>query len=215
MNELWRVISNAAVEAGEPINDDTATAIAQVVQADVRFPVTHKPGDPLPRYVMTGDGMVESTMGTWVPIEAVQVELNGKSDGIDYDFDKEAGIVCDAIGSNNGRMTVNCALHEAYAAGEAAANAKKHFLNARFHIEGGKLVKTTNGQPVPPDEPTFILRGRDMLALPTLATYYKLAEADNCNFEFKVGVMEAMNGFARFAFDQSNMMKQPGVTRGK
>jgi hypothetical protein len=34
-----------------------------------------------------------------------------------YDFDAEARIVCEAIGSNNGWMTVNCALHEAYEAG--------------------------------------------------------------------------------------------------
>lgn len=31
----------------------------------------------------------------------------------------EAQIVCDAIGSKNGRMTVACALREAYEAGKA------------------------------------------------------------------------------------------------
>lgn len=91
---------------------------------------------------------------------------------------------------------------------------KKHFLNARFHIEGGKLVKTSNGQPVPPEEPTFILRGRDLLAMPTLATYYKLGEQDGCNEEFLAGIREAMNGFARFEFEQRAKMKQPGITRG-
>jgi hypothetical protein len=34
-----------------------------------------------------------------------------------YDFDAEARRVCEAIGSNNGWMTVNCALREAYEAG--------------------------------------------------------------------------------------------------
>jgi hypothetical protein len=36
-----------------------------------------------------------------------------------YDFDKESRIVCEAIGSPVGRMTVACALHEAYRAGQA------------------------------------------------------------------------------------------------
>lgn len=134
---------------------------------------------------------------------------------MDYDFDKEAGIVCEAIGSNNGRMTVNCALHEAHAAGEAAANAKKHFLNARFHIEGGKLVKTSNGQPVSAEEPTFIIRGRDMLGVPIIAMYMQLAEREGCNEEFLAGVKESLDGFARFAFECADKMKEPGVTRGK
>lgn len=33
-----------------------------------------------------------------------------------YDFDREADVVCEAIG-NHCRMTILCALHEAYAAG--------------------------------------------------------------------------------------------------
>jgi hypothetical protein len=36
-----------------------------------------------------------------------------------YDFDKESRIVCEAIGSPVGRMTVACALREAYQAGRA------------------------------------------------------------------------------------------------
>lgn len=37
-----------------------------------------------------------------------------------YDFEKEARIVCEAIGSDNGRMTVQCALREAFAAALAS-----------------------------------------------------------------------------------------------
>lgn len=37
-----------------------------------------------------------------------------------YDFNKEARIVCEAIGSEVGNMTVECALREAFAAGYVA-----------------------------------------------------------------------------------------------
>lgn len=93
---------------------------------------------------------------------------------------------------------------------------EKHFhLNARFHIEGGKLVKTSNGQPVPAEEPTFIIRGRDMLGVPIIAMYMQLAEREGCNEEFLAGVKESLDGFARFAFECAAKMKEPGVTRGK
>ncbi len=57
-----------------------------------------------------------------------------------YDFSFEAGRVCDAIGSDNGRMTVQCALREAYAAGVAAPAAAP-------------------APPEPLDKPTFFCTG--------------------------------------------------------
>jgi hypothetical protein len=44
-------------------------------------------------------------------------------------------------------------------------------LNEMFHIDGERLVKTSNNEPVPDDEPLFILRGRDVVALPGLLGY--------------------------------------------
>lgn len=41
-----------------------------------------------------------------------------------YDFDAEAQRVCEAIGSTNGRMTVTCALREAYEAGSQVLGAR-------------------------------------------------------------------------------------------
>ena len=44
-------------------------------------------------------------------------------------------------------------------------------LNGMFHIDGDELIKTSNGQPVPEDEPLFILRGRDLLAVTAIIAY--------------------------------------------
>lgn len=48
-------------------------------------------------------------------------------------------------------------------------------VNEMFHVDDeGRLVKTSNNQPVPEDEPVFILRGRDNLSVPTLIHYHKM-----------------------------------------
>ena len=41
-------------------------------------------------------------------------------------------------------------------------------LDSKFHIEGDQIVKTSNGDPIPEDEPLFLIRARDYLALPLL-----------------------------------------------
>jgi hypothetical protein len=89
-------------------------------------------------------------------------------------------------------------------------------LNAMFHIdENFRLVKSSNNQPVPDDEPIVILRGRDRLALPTLELYKKLAAADGCTDWFMERLDPPIEAFRQFAIDHPERMKQPGVTRGK
>src|SRR5262249_48620550 len=59
-----------------------------------------------------------------------------------YDFEVEARLVCNAIGSTNGNMTVQCALREAFAAGQEAS---APVLSAP---EGARSVKWTDEQEV-------------------------------------------------------------------
>lgn len=88
-------------------------------------------------------------------------------------------------------------------------------LNGRFHIENDTLIKTSNGQPIPPEEPVFILRGRDRLAKVALLHYYELCVQDGCNDEFLADLRKAIEGFIDFTVVEQGKMKQPGVTRGK
>lgn len=97
----------------------------------------------------------------------------------------------------------------------AVLSTHKFQVNAMFHVEGGRLVKTSNGEPVPLDEPLFIIRGRDMLGVPIIAMYMQMAEREGCNDYLLAGVKQVLDSFARFAFEQASKMKQPGVTRGK
>ena len=105
----------------------------------------------------------------------------------------------------------------------------KKKLNERFHIEvelgwvSGqiaseeptiRIVKTSNGQPIPEDEPLFLTRGRDHLALPLLAHFQKLCAEDGCTDYQIQGNAEAIAEFAKFRDEHPERMKQPGITRG-
>src|SRR6266550_5665718 len=89
-------------------------------------------------------------------------------------------------------------------------------LNPMFHIDDeGYLVKTSNGERVPDDEPLFILRGRDAVAADTLYHYGRLmidARCDDLRI-FEVGLVTG--SFYKFRAEHPGRMKQPGSTKGK
>jgi hypothetical protein len=88
-------------------------------------------------------------------------------------------------------------------------------IDLKHHIdEHGRIVKTTNGQPIPDNEPTVLFRGRDWLAVPLLLHYREMCVRDGCNdFQLKQ-VDELIDRFRKFAEDNPSTMKQPGITRG-
>lgn len=89
-------------------------------------------------------------------------------------------------------------------------------INDRFHIdEDYSIIKTSNGQAIPLEEPIIILRGRDHLALPLLRLYRILCEVDNCNDYFLGEVDSSITELFIFKNNYPERMKQPGVTRGK
>ncbi len=77
------------------------------------------------------------------------------------------------------------------------------------------IIKRSNDEAIPEDEPVFILRARDRLAIPTLVTYLKFSELDGCNDHHKETLAEAVAAFEEFADQNPDRMKQPGVTRGR
>ena len=87
-------------------------------------------------------------------------------------------------------------------------------VNSRFHIENGRLIKTSNGEPIPQEEPVIILRGRDHLALPLMEHYREMCVKDGCNDYFLEEVDKSIEEFRQFKIQYYNRMKQPGVTKG-
>lgn len=88
-------------------------------------------------------------------------------------------------------------------------------IDPKFHIEGEKIIKTPNGEVLPEDEPLFLLRGRDNLALDALLEYRQTCIEAGCT-EYQIeGINNRIHAFEKFAIEHSERMKQPGITRGK
>ena len=70
--------------------------------------------------------------------------------------------------------------------------------DGKYEARDGQIVKKTTGEPIPEDEPIFILRGRDRLAEQTLGKYMVLALEDKCTAYHIQGIAEALTAFAKF-----------------
>lgn len=77
------------------------------------------------------------------------------------------------------------------------------------------IAKKSNGEPIPEDEPVFILRGRDHLALRLLDFYRNLCYADNCTDYHMDLLNKTIRDFINFGQNNPDKMKQPGITKGK
>lgn len=87
-------------------------------------------------------------------------------------------------------------------------------LDSKFHIEGDMIVKTSNGDVIPEDEPVFLLRARDILAISLLRCYSELSHVAGCNSYHFDKLSETIDDFKRFQALHPGRMKQPSVTRG-
>lgn len=87
-------------------------------------------------------------------------------------------------------------------------------LECKFEIKENRLVKKSNGEAIPDDEPVFVLRARDVLAIALLASYYDLSMEQGCNSYHMDMLRRTTEAFVQFASDHPERMKQPSVTRG-
>ena len=92
----------------------------------------------------------------------------------------------------------------------------KRVIDGKFGIdEQYRIVKLSNGEPIPDDEPLFLLRGRDRLAIRTLRFYHDESREDGCNDYHFSALDPAVETFRKFAQEHPERMKQPSITRGR
>jgi len=92
---------------------------------------------------------------------------------------------------------------------------KMRVIDPKFHIEGEQIIKTSNGEPIPDDEPLILVRARDNLAVALLKAYLHLSVKANCTDYQILGVAERISAFERFANNNPKRMKSPGITEGR
>jgi hypothetical protein len=88
-------------------------------------------------------------------------------------------------------------------------------IDKKFHIESEQIVKTSNGEAVPEDEPLFLLRARDRLAAPLLHVYGLMSIKDGCTAYHMDLLRVLVEEFEAFVREHPERMKQPGSTMGK
>ena len=81
----------------------------------------------------------------------------------------------------------------------------------KYRIENNRILKKTDGKPIPDDEPVFILRGQDRLALAAMVGY-SLVISD---LEHKAEVVKAINLFREFRTNNPERMKEPDTIMGR
>lgn len=74
-------------------------------------------------------------------------------------------------------------------------------------VPAARIVNRETGTPIPDDEPIFILRGKDVLAGPTIQHYMELAEEHS--HAHALSVAERLEEFARFGQEHPERMKVP------
>ena len=89
-------------------------------------------------------------------------------------------------------------------------------LDSKHYLEGEQIVKTSNGIPIDlDDEPVFLLRARDKLAVDALFGYWRFCKDANCT-SYQMQVIEReIQRFQVYAHTHPKAMKQPGSTAGK
>lgn len=89
-------------------------------------------------------------------------------------------------------------------------------LNEMFSVDDqGYLVKTSNGERVPDDEPIFILRARDSCAYAAIRVYVDEMYEAGAPLDRIKAVQEVSKKFEQFGVEHQDRVKIPGVTHGK
>lgn len=97
------------------------------------------------------------------------------------------------------------------------ANGTEVELNEQYEFEEGDrlaLVKISNGDPIPEEEPVHIFRARDKFALPALEHYLLICRSGGCNDYQEDGVLSQIKRFKEWQEENASKMKLPGITRG-
>lgn len=76
------------------------------------------------------------------------------------------------------------------------------------------LVKISNEEPIPDDEPIFIFRCRDAYALDALIYYRELSIKNGCTDYHQDGMNAAISRFREWQINNPDKLKQPGITMG-
>lgn len=92
---------------------------------------------------------------------------------------------------------------------------RKHYIDDEGRLRKAawpyyKRQESQTDEEIPEDEPLFLFRARDALAMTTLIEYQHLCYDAGCAPAHVQGITDAIDDFARFKRDHPERMKEPG-----
>ena len=81
----------------------------------------------------------------------------------------------------------------------------------KYDIEDGRLINAATGEPIPDDEPVFIMRAKDRRAAVTLSNYRARCKDD----QHVAAVGKRVFEFDDYAKRHPELMKEPDTTPAK
>jgi hypothetical protein len=92
---------------------------------------------------------------------------------------------------------------------------KRRDIDSKFAVStDGQIYKKSNKEVVPEDEPLFLLRGRDILAVKLLMAYLEISKEAGCNAYHFLKLGETVAGLVKFQEEHPERMKLPSITEG-
>lgn len=85
------------------------------------------------------------------------------------------------------------------------------FQDPHFHFFGGRIINRATFDVIPPDEPVFVFRARDLFALRALRSYAAALDHSDAPPERRASLQERIGAFVRFGMDHPRRMKVPGA----
>ena len=78
-------------------------------------------------------------------------------------------------------------------------------IERKYKIENNRLVRRSDGVPIPDDEPVFIFLARDIKALPILLAYRIICR----NLAHIAGIVKSIEDFTKFRDSHPERMAEP------
>ena len=83
-------------------------------------------------------------------------------------------------------------------------------IDGKYSVDGDRIINTMTGEAIPEDEPVFLLRARDNIALKTLYEYLGSCSEAGCGILHMQTLVQRIAAFQKWSADNPEKMKEPG-----
>jgi hypothetical protein len=84
-------------------------------------------------------------------------------------------------------------------------------IDSKYHVDGDKIVKTRTEEEIPEDEPCFLIRGRDKVAIEVLYRYRTMCRSFGSRAHHLKSIDGMIKEFERYQRLNPKEVRVPGM----